>query len=59
MSADDVMYTAITMTHSGRAIFTGTSAGTIRVIKYPMPVQKEWTEYQAHSCAITKVTAVT
>ncbi|XP_076149428.1 cilia- and flagella-associated protein 57-like [Alosa pseudoharengus] len=55
MCADEVTYTAITMTRSGRAIFTGTSTGTIRVIKYPIPIQKEWTEYQGHSCAITKM----
>ncbi|XP_062412043.1 cilia- and flagella-associated protein 57 isoform X1 [Sardina pilchardus] len=56
MSADEVIYTAIAMTRTGRAIFTGTSTGTIRVIKCPIPVQKEWTEYQGHSCAITKMT---
>ncbi|KAK3567777.1 hypothetical protein QTP86_026459 [Hemibagrus guttatus] len=55
VSSDDVMYTAIVMTRSGRALFTGTSSGTIRAIKYPLPMQKDWTEYQAHSAPITKM----
>ncbi|KAL2097767.1 hypothetical protein ACEWY4_006974 [Coilia grayii] len=55
MGAEDVTYTAVTMARSGRTIFTGTSTGTIRAIKYPIPAQKEWTEYQAHSSAITKM----
>ncbi|KAL6489815.1 hypothetical protein MHYP_G00001600 [Metynnis hypsauchen] len=53
--SDDVLYTTIAMTHSGRAIFTGTAIGTVRAIKYPLPLQKEWTEYQAHSAPITKM----
>ncbi|GAA6077674.1 cilia- and flagella-associated protein 57 isoform X1 [Tachysurus ichikawai] len=55
VASDDVIYTAIVMTHSGRALFTGTSSGTIRAIKYPLLLQKDWTEYQAHSAPITKV----
>ncbi|XP_047677974.1 cilia- and flagella-associated protein 57 isoform X2 [Tachysurus fulvidraco] len=55
VASDDVIYTAIVMTHSGHALFTGTSSGTIRAIKYPLLLQKDWTEYQAHSAAITKM----
>ncbi|XP_060782965.1 cilia- and flagella-associated protein 57 [Neoarius graeffei] len=55
VASDDVIYTAVVMTHSGRALFTGTTNGTIRAIKYPLLMQKDWTEYQAHSGPITKM----
>uniref|UniRef100_A0A8B9LMA5 Cilia and flagella associated protein 57 n=1 Tax=Astyanax mexicanus TaxID=7994 RepID=A0A8B9LMA5_ASTMX len=55
MASDDAAYTTIAMTHSGRALFTGTAFGTVRAIKYPLPLQKDWTEYQAHSAPITKM----
>ncbi|XP_034159183.2 cilia- and flagella-associated protein 57 isoform X1 [Pangasianodon hypophthalmus] len=55
VASDDVSYTSIVMTRSGRALFTGTSSGTIRAIKYPLLMQKDWTEYQAHSGPITKM----
>ncbi|KAK2860815.1 hypothetical protein Q7C36_004981 [Tachysurus vachellii] len=55
VASDDVIYTAIVMTRSGRALFTGTSSGTIRAIKYPLLLQKDWTEYQAHCAPITKM----
>uniref|UniRef100_A0A3Q1ITP4 EML-like second beta-propeller domain-containing protein n=1 Tax=Anabas testudineus TaxID=64144 RepID=A0A3Q1ITP4_ANATE len=53
--ADDVANTAIAVSHSSRAIFTGTSSGTIRAIKYPLPVQKEWLMYQAHCGPVTRM----
>ncbi|MGH0169155.1 UNVERIFIED_CONTAM: hypothetical protein FKN15_005121 [Acipenser sinensis] len=52
--SDDVPYTTIVMSHSGRMIFTGTAMGTIRAMKYPLPIQKEWNEYQGHASPITK-----
>ncbi|XP_070116248.1 cilia- and flagella-associated protein 57 isoform X2 [Equus przewalskii] len=54
-SAFDVTYTAIAISHSGRMIFVGTSLGTIRAMKYPLPLQKEFNEYQAHAGPVTKV----
>ena len=57
MSAFDVTYTAIVISHSGRMMFVGTSVGTIRAMKYPLPLQKEFNEYQAHCGPITKVRA--
>ncbi|XP_075770714.1 cilia- and flagella-associated protein 57 isoform X3 [Pelodiscus sinensis] len=51
----DVTYTAIVVSHSGRMVFTGTSMGTIRSMKYPLPVHKEFNEYQAHAGPITKM----
>ncbi|KAM6172387.1 cilia- and flagella-associated protein 57 [Erethizon dorsatum] len=55
MSAFDVIYTAIVISHSGRMMFVGTSVGTIRAMKYPLPLQKEFNEYQAHAGPITKM----
>ncbi|XP_066480345.1 cilia- and flagella-associated protein 57 isoform X2 [Tiliqua scincoides] len=50
----DVTYTCIVVSHSGRMVFTGTSTGTIRSMKYPLPVHKEFNEYQAHAGPVTK-----
>lgn len=36
-------------------IFVGTSVGTIRAMKYPLPLPKEFNDYQAHGGPITKV----
>ena len=55
MSAFDVTYTAVVISHSGRMLFVGTSVGTIRAMKYPLPVQKEFNGYQAHAGPVTKV----
>ncbi|XP_005866144.1 PREDICTED: cilia- and flagella-associated protein 57 [Myotis brandtii] len=53
--AFDVVYTAIVISHSGRMIFVGTSVGTIRAMKYPLPLPKEFNDYQAHGGPITKM----
>ncbi|KAK1165059.1 hypothetical protein AOXY_G13492 [Acipenser oxyrinchus oxyrinchus] len=55
VNSDDVPYTTIVMSHSGRMIFTGTAMGAIRAMKYPLPIQKEWNEYQGHASPITKM----
>ncbi|TKC38954.1 hypothetical protein EI555_020958 [Monodon monoceros] len=55
MSAFDVTYTAVVISHSGHMMFVGTSVGTIRAMKYPLPLQKEFNEYQAHCGPITKM----
>ncbi|XP_030679044.1 cilia- and flagella-associated protein 57 [Nomascus leucogenys] len=55
ISAFDVTYTAVVISHSGRMMFVGTSVGTIRAMKYPLPLQKEFNEYQAHAGPITKM----
>uniref|UniRef100_A0A4W4FFW9 EML-like second beta-propeller domain-containing protein n=1 Tax=Electrophorus electricus TaxID=8005 RepID=A0A4W4FFW9_ELEEL len=55
MASNDAPYTAVAMTHSGRALFTGTAIGTVRAIKYPLPLKKDWIEYQGHSAPITKM----
>ncbi|XP_068171387.1 cilia- and flagella-associated protein 57 [Antennarius striatus] len=53
--ADEVAHTAVTVSHSSRVVFTGTSIGTIRAIKYPLPTEKEWLTYQAHCGPVTKM----
>ncbi|KAM4587838.1 cilia- and flagella-associated protein 57 isoform 2-T2 [Odontesthes bonariensis] len=53
--ADEVAHTALAVSHSGRVVFTGTSSGTIRAIKYPLPIQKEWIAHQAHCGPVTKM----
>ncbi|KAK2862634.1 hypothetical protein Q5P01_002167 [Channa striata] len=52
---DEVAHTAVAVSHSGRVVFSGTSNGTMRAIKYPLPIQKEWIMYQAHCRPITKM----
>uniref|UniRef100_A0A8C5SHT4 Cilia and flagella associated protein 57 n=1 Tax=Laticauda laticaudata TaxID=8630 RepID=A0A8C5SHT4_LATLA len=51
----DVTYTCIVIAHNGRMVFTGTSAGTIRSMKYPLPLHKEFNEYQAHAGPVSKI----
>ncbi|KAG7331742.1 hypothetical protein KOW79_005711 [Hemibagrus wyckioides] len=55
MASDDVEYTAISMTRSGRTVFVGTAAGTVRVMDYPFEKEMTWKEHQAHSGPITKM----
>ena len=50
------MLNAVAMSHSGRMLFVGTAAGTVRSMKFPLTVPGEWTEYQGHDSAIVKVT---
>nr|XP_033772064.1 cilia- and flagella-associated protein 57 isoform X1 [Geotrypetes seraphini]XP_033772065.1 cilia- and flagella-associated protein 57 isoform X1 [Geotrypetes seraphini] len=51
----DMAYTAVVVSHSGRMVFTGTSNGMVRSMKYPLPVHKEFNEYIAHAGPITKM----
>nr|XP_046236343.1 cilia- and flagella-associated protein 57 isoform X2 [Scatophagus argus] len=53
--ADEVAHTTVAVSHSGKVVFTGTSSGSIRAIKYPLPIQKEWLTYQAHCGPVTKM----
>jgi len=50
-----VILRSIAMSHSGRMLFTGTSAGSIRSMKFPLTVPGEWTDYPAHCATIVKV----
>ncbi|NWZ34085.1 CFA57 protein, partial [Brachypodius atriceps] len=51
-----VVYTTVAVSRSGRMIFVGTSLGTIRAMKYPLTLKKDFNEYQAHAGAVTKMT---
>ncbi|KAM8930502.1 cilia- and flagella-associated protein 57 [Pelodytes ibericus] len=51
----DVTYTTVAVSHSGRMLFTGTSGGTIRSMKYPLPLHKEFNEYQGHVGPVTRL----
>uniref|UniRef100_A0A3B3URW1 Cilia and flagella associated protein 57 n=1 Tax=Poecilia latipinna TaxID=48699 RepID=A0A3B3URW1_9TELE len=53
--ADVVAHTALAVSQSGRVVFTGTSGGTVRAVKYPLPDQKEWITQQAHCGPVTKM----
>ncbi|NXC40825.1 CFA57 protein, partial [Penelope pileata] len=53
--AFDVVYTAVTVSCSGNMVFVGTSLGTVRSMKYPLPLSKDFNEYQAHAGAVTKM----
>lgn len=53
--ADAVAHCAVAVSRTGRVVFTGTSTGSIRAVKYPLPTQKEWVMYQAHCAPVTKM----
>ncbi|KAL4660096.1 WD repeat-containing protein 65-like [Arapaima gigas] len=55
LPAEGVVCTTIAMSRSGKVLFAGTSIGTIRVIKYPLPIEKTWIEYQAHAAPVTRM----
>ncbi|NXL26795.1 CFA57 protein, partial [Glaucidium brasilianum] len=55
VSAFGVVYTAVAVSHSGHMVFVGTSLGTIRAMKYPLPLTRDYKEYQAHAGAVTKM----
>ncbi|XP_027504713.1 LOW QUALITY PROTEIN: cilia- and flagella-associated protein 57 [Corapipo altera] len=50
-----VVYTAVAVSHSGHVIYVGTSLGTIRAMKYPLTLKRDFHEYQAHAGAVTKM----
>ncbi|XP_049664246.1 cilia- and flagella-associated protein 57 [Accipiter gentilis] len=53
--AFDVVYTAVAVSYSGHMVFVGTSLGTIRAMKYPLPLTRDFNEYWAHAGAVTKM----
>ncbi|XP_017680257.1 PREDICTED: cilia- and flagella-associated protein 57 [Lepidothrix coronata] len=50
-----VVYTAVAVSRSGHMIYVGTSLGTIRAMKYPLTLKRDFHEYQAHAGAVTKM----
>uniref|UniRef100_H2ZYU7 Cilia and flagella associated protein 57 n=1 Tax=Latimeria chalumnae TaxID=7897 RepID=H2ZYU7_LATCH len=55
LPSGDMAYSTLVMSHSGRMVFVGTTMGAIRSMKYPLPVNREWNEYQAHCRNITRM----
>lgn len=55
VDAHEMVLSSIALSHSGKVMFVGTIAGTIRSMKFPLTVPGEWVEFQAHECPITKV----
>ncbi|XP_072199610.1 cilia- and flagella-associated protein 57 [Excalfactoria chinensis] len=53
--AFDAVYTAVAVSHSGDMVFVGTSLGTVRAMKYPLTLGRDFNEYQAHAGAVTKM----
>ncbi|XP_067892983.1 cilia- and flagella-associated protein 57 isoform X2 [Heterodontus francisci] len=53
--SNDVAYTCVVLSHSGRMLFLGTASGAVRSMKIPLPVKPDWNEYQAHAGPITKM----
>ncbi|XP_072308119.1 cilia- and flagella-associated protein 57 [Eucyclogobius newberryi] len=53
--ADEAAHSAVAVSRTGRVVFTGTTSGAIRAVKYPLPTQKEWVMYQAHCAPVTKM----
>ncbi|XP_071420692.1 cilia- and flagella-associated protein 57 isoform X1 [Pithys albifrons albifrons] len=49
------VYTAVAVSHSGRMVYVGTSLGTIRAMKYPLTLTRDFKEYQAHAGTVTKM----
>ena len=49
------MLTQVVLSHSGRMLFTGTSSGSVRVMKFPLSDQGEFQECQAHCTAVSRV----
>lgn len=55
VDAVDTTLTCVTLSHSGRMLFAGTTAGTLRSFKFPLTMPGDWTEHQGHSQAISKM----
>ncbi|GAA6099387.1 cilia- and flagella-associated protein 57-like isoform X2 [Tachysurus ichikawai] len=56
MASDGAANTAIAVTRSGRTVFVGTAAGTVKVLDYSLEKENmKWKEHQAHSGPITKM----
>ncbi|KAJ3311697.1 Cilia- and flagella-associated protein 57 [Boothiomyces sp. JEL0838] len=47
--------TQIALSNSGKMLFVGTQAGTIRALRFPFGDQHDFQEHQAHSAPVTKI----
>lgn len=55
VETQETILSSISMSHSGRMLFCGTTKGTLWSMKFPLNVPGEWTEHQGHGAAITKM----
>ncbi|KAJ3321023.1 Cilia- and flagella-associated protein 57 [Boothiomyces sp. JEL0866] len=47
--------TQIALSNSGKMLFVGTQAGTIRALRFPFGDHHDFQEHQAHAAAVTKI----
>ena len=58
VSAGDVVLTQVILSYSGRMLFTGTSSGCVRCVRFPLTDTGEFAEHQVHSAPITRVSCI-
>ena len=51
----DVVLTEVVLSWSGRMLFAGSSSGCVRSLKFPLTEAGEFSELQAHSAPVTRV----
>lgn len=55
VSTGDVVLTEVVLSGSGKMLFAGGSSGCVRSFKFPLTEAGEFTEHQAHSTPVTRV----
>lgn len=55
VSTGDMVLTEVVLSGSGRMLFAGGSSGCVRSLKFPLTEAGEFTEHQAHSAPVTRV----
>ena len=54
----DVVLTEVVLSWSGRMLFAGGTSGCVRSLKFPLTEAGEFSEHQAHSAPVTRVSGV-
>eukprot|EP01137_Pigoraptor_chileana_P030194 Opistho-2@16441 len=55
VDAKDTVLTQVSLSRSGRMLFTCAASGTVRSIKFPLTSPGEWQEHYAHSGSVTRM----
>ena len=55
MPTGSVVLTEVVLSGSGRMLFAGGNTGCVRALKFPLTEAGEFTEHQAHSATVTRV----
>lgn len=55
IESDEAVMTSVVLSNTGRMLFTGTTNGTIRAMKFPLTQPGEWAEHVGHCAPINKV----